>query len=333
VALDPSRALGDNARGMAIRSNDPLLRRRSPARIFVAVLLLVFAAEGAIMLLLPLLPARWRDPMLAGVLDAGALTLLIAPAVWWLAVMPLRRSYEARGLLLRRFFADQERERARVARDLHDGVGQHLTALLVGLRALEDGAASAPDRTPEAARALREIAALAHAEVRGVARALRPALLAELGLVAALERLCEDAGRDSGVEVTLRCDDAVPRLSEACETALYRIAQEALANVSRHAAAKHARVSLVCDGDDVTLSIADDGCGFVEVAGADAAGRDGFGLGSMRERTRLLGGTLRVRSRPGDGATIEARIPVAREAQRLAAGDARLGARSEPRVP
>lgn len=281
---------------------------RSPVRIFALVLLLVFIFEGAIMLLLPGAGSAWRDRAAGALVDALALTLLLAPALWLLSVRPLRSLFEARGRLLRRLFESQEDERARVARDLHDGIGQHLTALLVGLRTIEQSDDLATARTR--ARDLRAFGARAHEELRAIARGLRPIALQELGLVHALERLCEDFGRAHGIPVTLHCD-TVParRVDPGAETALYRIAQETLANVARHAAAGRVEVRLARRPDAIVLSVCDDGRGL----DGDPNGRkEGFGLGSIRERAKLLGGELIVTSGRGAGTTVEVRLPAAR---------------------
>lgn len=286
---------------------------QSPLRVFTLVLLLVFSVEGAIMLLLPSLPDGWHGALVESLVDASALTLIIAPAVWLLVVSPLRRLFEARGRLLRRLFESQEQERARIARDLHDGVGQNLTALLVGLRTIEE----AGDLGTAGARAreLRELASAAHGDVRRLARGLRPAALEELGLASAVERLCEDFQRTHGVEVTLDLDPPpAARLEPSAETAVYRIVQEGLANVARHAQAREVEVLLAQDGEHLVLSLRDDGRGF-EASDLDGLrGREGgFGLANIRERALMLGGECAVRARRGEGTSIEIRIPLERE--------------------
>lgn len=286
------------------------LSPQSPTRVFALVLLVVFAVEGAIMLLLPQLPPTWHGTLADSLLDASLLSIGMAPVLWVLVVLPLRRLLEARGRLLHRLFDAQEQERARLARDLHDGLGQDLTALLVGLRTIEDAGdlATAGAR----ARALRELAAAAHGEARRLARGLRPLLLEELGLVAALDRLREDFARAHSVTTTLE-SEVLPsgRLEPAVEFAAYRIAQEALANAARHAGARRVELRLRVAGGALHLSVHDDGRGFdAGSLAAAAAGPDGFGLASMRERARMLGGDCTVRSRSGEGTTVMARIPL-----------------------
>lgn len=301
-------ALRENA-PVSPYSAEPPLSPQSPIRVLVLVLLLVFAAEGMIMLGLQFLPAPWNNPFFSGLLDASALTLVMTPTVWYLVVLPLRRLFEARGRLLRQTFEAQEQERARVARDLHDGIGQHLTALLVGLRNIET--ADSVEQASARARDLRELAALAHGEVRRLAWGLRPALLEELGLVPSLERLCDDFRRAHATSAVFRCNATTDaRFDPAIETALYRIAQEALTNVARHANAGAVEVGLTHDDRTITLSIRDDGRGFDmgEPAARDR-NRRGFGLGSIRERVRMLGGELAVSTSPGRGTKLEVRVP------------------------
>lgn len=148
--------------------------------------------------------------------------------------------------------------------------------------------------------------------MRGLARGLRPVLLEELGLVPALERLCEDFERAHGIAVAWSCEaPAIPRLDATSETALYRIAQEALANVSRHAGAKRVDLVLGRDHASITLEIRDDGRGFdADATKGSAQRRNGFGLGSMRERARGIGGELAVRRRAEGGTLIAVRVPI-----------------------
>jgi two-component system sensor histidine kinase UhpB len=277
---------------------------RSPTRVFSLVLLLVFTVEGAIMLLLP---DDYRDGVSGALVDATALTLLLAPAIWLLTVRPLRHLFEARGRLLQRLFESQEEERARVARDLHDGIGQHLTALLVGLRTVERCEDLETARTR--VRELRTFGARAHEEVRALARGLRPVALQELGLVHALEQLCADFGRTQEIAIAFECEAPLrdERIEPGVEAALYRIAQEALANVAHHAGARRVAVRLARAPDGVALRIRDDGRGLDAVA---PGRREGFGLDSMRERAELLGGELVVASERDAGTTVEVRLPV-----------------------
>jgi len=292
------------------RPADALLAPQSPTRVFALVLLVVFAVEGAIMLLLPRFPLAWHGTVADSLLDASLLALVTAPALWLLVVLPLRRLFEARGRLLRRLFESQEQERAHIARDLHDGLGQDLTALMVGLRTIEGVGDLETVRTR--VRELRELAGAAHGEVRRLARGLRPVVLEELGLVSALERLGEDFQRTHQVKVTLKSDALPPgRLQPEAEAALYRIVQEGLSNVARHARASEVEIRLRQEDGSLRLVLRDDGQGFDAGALAALKAREGsFGLASIRERALMLGGDCAVRGRPGEGTTIEIRIPL-----------------------
>ncbi len=262
------------------------------------------------MLVLPSLPVGWHGTVLESAVDAGTLTIVVAPVLWVLVVLPLRRLSEGRGELLRRAFEAQEQERARVARELHDGLGQQLTTLLVGLRGIQE--AGTMEKAGARARELREVAAQAHGEVRRLARGLRPLALEELGFAPAVERLCADFERTHGIEVALHCDaSSVPRMAHAAEAALYRIAQEALTNVARHAGASRVDVTVSQDGTSMRLVLHDDGRGLPDESARDVLdGASGFGLGSIRERARMLGGEVAVSSRPEQGTTIDVRVPM-----------------------
>ena len=281
-----------------------------PLWVFALVMLVVFSVEGAIMLAIPALPAWTRAPVVEGILDATVLTLVTGPAVWWLAVVPIRRLFEARGELLHRLFRAQDEERARIARDLHDEIGQHLTALLVGLKTIE----SVSDLTTAKARAckLHGWAAIAHEEVRRLARGLRPGVLEELGLEAAVGRLCEDFGQTHGTTVQLDvASGAYAGLSPVVEISLYRILQEALTNVARHAAAAEVQVSLQRSDDWITLSVVDRGRGFPGERADSSTDEGTLGLASIRERALMLGGTCSIRSDVGQGTTVQVSIPIA----------------------
>jgi two-component system, NarL family, sensor histidine kinase UhpB len=197
--------------------------------------------------------------------------------------------------------AAQERERLRVARELHDEIGQSLTA--VTLRA--EGAAA--DESVDSATQLRAIADDIRDsldEVRRIARELRPEALDDLGLVNALITLCTRMAEQSGLRVVRDFPGGLPPLSSEEELVIYRIAQEGLTNAARHAQATEARVSLAAVDGWVVLRVSDDGVGLP----ADLP-RNTSGLAGMRERALLVDGLLQVSSAPGDGTTVELRVP------------------------
>ena len=211
--------------------------------------------------------------------------------------------------MLARVIGAQEAERARVARDLHDQIGQSLTSVLLGLR-LVDGSLSAepPDRDDARAHTdeVRALVAQALDEVRQLAFELRPTVLDDVGLVAAVQRLAGDLAERFGVrvDVVLGGLDDDTRLPPEKETVVYRVVQESLTNVARHARATHATVEIAVDRERVRTTIVDDGVGF-EVG--DRPLRS-LGLAGMRERALLVHGHLDIVSTTS-GTTVVLEVP------------------------
>jgi two-component system CheB/CheR fusion protein len=212
--------------------------------------------------------------------------------------------------LLHRLVTAQEDERSRIARDLHDHLGQQLTALRLGIeRHRESKHGGEMDEELERVLAL---AAQIDAEVDFLAWELRPAALDDLGLSAALPRFLKEWSAHYGIAADFQTTGAVPaRLSAEAETTLYRVAQEALNNVVKHAHATRVDVVLEANGQEIALVIEDNGVGF-DPAAAEKADQPATGIGliGMRERAALIGGTLQVESAPGRGTTIYLRCPV-----------------------
>ncbi|MFT4083768.1 MAG: HAMP domain-containing sensor histidine kinase [Nocardioides sp.] len=195
--------------------------------------------------------------------------------------------------------AAQEAERRRVAQELHDEVGQSLTVVLLGLKGLES---RVPEDVRDELATVRESAREGLDDVGRVARALRPGVLDDLGLHAALSALCTDVGTHGGVTVRRTVGRGLPDLPEQTEIVVYRVAQEALTNVVRHAAASTATLSFTRVGERVVLEVSDDGHGCRDlVAGA--------GLNGMRERALLIGADLEVDSSPMRGTTVRLAVP------------------------
>jgi len=220
---------------------------------------------------------------------------------------------EGRARLLKQVLWVREEEQRRIARDLHDGIGQSLTSLLLGLRV----AAEVP--TFEEARArlgeLRGITAALLDEVRRLAWGLRPPVLDDLGLAAVLERYAADYTEAHGIAVDVYAPDlALGRLPPEVETALYRITQETLTNVLKHAVAKAVSLVVRRDSSGVHLTVEDDGRGFDNDAllRVPGAGK-GLGLLDIRERAALLNGSVTLESRPGSGTTVHVCIPLREE--------------------
>jgi two-component system, NarL family, sensor histidine kinase UhpB len=218
-------------------------------------------------------------------------------------VSEIVRVEASREKVYRQLLAVQESERRRLARELHDGIAQSLVSLAVGLSHCSELATG--DELRARIEDLGQLATGALGEIRQLVHGLRPPVLDDIGLVEALQRLTESFTKHDRVRAELLLPSPIPvRLSAAIESAIYRIVQEALANVAKHARAKTVDVVLEVN-DRIHLSIADDGRGFVH----DGTG-DGIGLSTMRERAEMLMGTFRLESRPGGGTTITIDVPL-----------------------
>ena len=204
----------------------------------------------------------------------------------------------------RRILAAQEAERVGIARDLHDEVGQLLTSVLLHLDAIAGRAPAERSELEGTKQSVRN----ALDEVRRISRELRPEMLETLGLASALTELTTSFGRMSGVRVERRFDPTLPALDPGVELAVYRIAQEGLTNVARHAQASEVTVSLDADDHTVVLRVVDDGRGF-----GDAPKEQG-GLRGMRERALLIGATLTVRPASPRGTEVRLEVPAVRPA-------------------
>ncbi len=202
----------------------------------------------------------------------------------------------------RRVVEAQELERRRLARELHDETGQALTSILLGLKSLEDAVDGEDARGSVAS--LRELVVATLQDVRRLAVELRPKVLDDFGLVPALERLTESFAEQTEIDVRFESGLGDERLPAEVETALYRIVQESLTNVVKHAHARVVSIVLARKPDAVVLVIEDDGRGFDP---ADTR-EGGFGLEGIRERVGLLEGKLQVESREGAGTTIVAEV-------------------------
>jgi signal transduction histidine kinase len=205
---------------------------------------------------------------------------------------------------LRRVVQAQELERRRLARELHDETGQALTSILLGLKPLEDALTDHPARAALAELRGQVVAALQ--DVRRLAVELRPPVLDDFGLVAALERLTEAFAEQTGIRVDFHSALSEKRLPGEVETALYRVVQESLTNIVKHANARSVSISVARRDSAVAAVIEDDGEGF----DPRVVREGGVGLLGMRERLALLDGRLEVESRPGAGTTLVAEVPL-----------------------
>ena len=222
------------------------------------------------------------------------------------------RAEDLRNRLIQQAVTAQEEERRRIARELHDEAGQSLTALLVGLRTIEES--RTVTEAAELAQRLRGIAAQTLDEVGRLSRGLHPSVLDEVGLPTAVTRHAQEFADLHAVAVDVRIEGLETEpLPPALQATVYRILQETLTNVAKHAGARSVSVRLVRHEATVELQVRDDGAGFDPATGGDAAAGDRhLGLQVMRERAALLGGSVKVESRPGAGTTITVQFPMRR---------------------
>src|SRR5205085_3034315 len=215
----------------------------------------------------------------------------------------LRRLQAERREATGRVLAGQEAERLRIAQELHDQVGQELTAVLVMLARLE---ARASEELRSAVLEAQECVRASLEDVRRIAIDLRPEALDDLGLESALAVLCDRFSERSGLEVSYEIREALPDISPEAELVIYRVAQEALTNVARHSGGGRAELSVRSDKGVVVLTLRDYGKGVV------ADHPEGSGIRGMRERATLIGATLQIRGTDvGPGTEVRLRVPVA----------------------
>ncbi|MFO0823916.1 MAG: sensor histidine kinase [Gemmataceae bacterium] len=283
-------------------------RNKSPAWVWLIVLSTVFTTEAGVMILLAWIFPDRPSPWLEAGLDSVLLTIILAPLLWWLLVRPLQEVNRLRNDFLADLFTHIEADRRQTAHDLHDGVGQSLTLLVSGLRSAHETI-----NDPDVARRCRELQHLAQqalVEVKRLALGLRPSLLDDLGLAPALERLTADVRGNHPIEIAVTTEVvACERLPGAVETAVFRIVQEALANVVQHSGATAAQVALHRQNGNLIVEITDNGKGISEAA-VRSHKPGHLGLSGMRERATLLGGEFSVGPISGSGTRVTARFPI-----------------------
>ena len=219
--------------------------------------------------------------------------------------------------LLRRALTAQEEERKRIARELHDETSQQLTSLALSLQAVIGLAEMKSIEDAELMDKLRKAhsnAVYAGNEIVKLMKELRPTLLDELGMAAAIRRYAKDTLEPHGIGVTTQTKGADERFQPEVEVTLFRVAQGAIGNVLKHSEARNARILLECNASECMLQVEDDGKGFDarKLTKVDPSGR-GAGLFTMKERIRLVGGSCRVESQPGRGTRIKVRVPSGRQ--------------------
>ncbi len=205
----------------------------------------------------------------------------------------------------------QEEERRRISRDLHDDINQRLALLSIDIEMLEQQLSDAPVGTAGTVHAIQNRLVELSEDVRRLAYQFHPSILDDLGLSIALRRLVDDFQTRSGINTHFICKDVPNHVAQDVVTCLYRVAQEGLANITRHARAKNVHVELRRLRDGLQLLMSDDGVGF-DVNRYDCR-RGSLGLLSMRERVSLIAGTLDIQSTPGEGTHICAWVPFKQE--------------------
>ena len=221
----------------------------------------------------------------------------------------VRQYAERQEHLSRNLLEAQEAERRRLARELHDEIGQVLTAVKINVQAVRNHVS--PAGLPRVEESI-EVVNRAIQQVRDLSLDLRPAMLDDLGLAAAVRWYVDRQAQRAGLAIQATIDVAPGSLSPEAETVCFRIIQEALTNVVRHSKALHVQITLTCPAEELILVVRDDGLGF-DPATVDVASGSGRGLGllGMQERVHLVGGRLEISTRPGRGTEVRARVPLA----------------------
>ncbi len=223
-----------------------------------------------------------------------------------------QRLEELKAELLHRTVIAQESERQRIARELHDETGQTLTALGMGLRGMSETILTNRNRAIEQASQLEKLAVEGVDELQRMVSGLHPPQLDDLGLLAALRWYCNDVSTHSGIQINLVNHGSKPKLSSDLRAVVFRIAQEAITNVVRHACATKIDIQLDYTEDSIYLRVEDNGQGFnTDVVLKKKTGKpSAWGLLGMTERASLVGGTCNIFSHPGKGTLIEVNVPI-----------------------
>ncbi len=303
LGMRPDQVLRDRKAAAAVQDGIAEVgRSAAPAHIEVVIDRAALAhGEGDIWHHIRLVPELDAEGRVASVLAVGRDITAIK-----MAERRLEDSNAQLRDLTRRRETAREEERKRIAREIHDELGQHLTALRMGISVLRLEFGADNPLLVERIGTLMTLADRSIQVVRGVASSLRPAVL-DMGLASALEWLVDDFSRHSGIPCRLELpEDKIP-LDDERATALFRIVQESLTNVARHAKAGRVDIVLAEHGPDYLLEVRDDGRGFEP----GQSWRNAFGLLGMRERGTMLGGELTLDSAPGKGTRISVRVPVA----------------------
>jgi signal transduction histidine kinase len=217
-----------------------------------------------------------------------------------------RASFQEVRDLAGRLISAREVERARIARDLHDDIGQRAASLCISVSRVQR---QIPDVSPTAAQSLSHLEQQAKQlsmDLRDLSHELHPSALEHLGFLEALRERCDEFSQESSLHVRLDVSETWREVPAATALCLYRVAQEAMRNVAAHANARHVTMSLEQVDGRLTMHVTDDGCGFDPTA---RSRRSGLGLISLSERVRMLGGVLKVTAAPGAGTRVVVSLP------------------------
>jgi signal transduction histidine kinase len=294
---------------MFVLSELPIASRwiMKPWRLALLTLLITFSIEMLVMLVLPETFEGILGTWAMAATDAFLLTTLLAPCVWIFMVRPLQQVAESRKQFLEWAIRTEERKASEISRDLHDNFGQLLTSINIGLRTIEE--LSNNKAVVDLAQQLRNTGQKLHEHVRSLARVLRPTALDDLGIAAAISSLTHDLTRVSDVKINLQIGELEGlRFPMEIETAVYRVCQESISNSLRHGEAHEITIRSSYQASRLFLSIEDDGVGFdMEKVSSRTTGRP-FGLISMRERIKTVGGRANISSSVGKGVIVEVDI-------------------------
>jgi signal transduction histidine kinase len=218
----------------------------------------------------------------------------------------LRASHAQVRDLAGRLIAAQEDERARIARELHDDAGQRLASMAIELSLVEQEGLHDPQRTSEVLAQMHQEMVSLSGDLRDLSHSLHPGVLKHVGLIKTLDLRCKEVTVESGIAVRFDAEPDIGSVPPAIGLCLYRVVQEAMHNIVKHAGARTAHVNLACHNNYVALTVQDDGRGFDAATVSD----HGLGLMSIEERVRMLDGTFAIATSPGKGTTVSVSIPL-----------------------
>ncbi|MCU0716677.1 MAG: sensor histidine kinase [Pirellula sp.] len=281
-----------------------------PHKLYAIVLVLSFAAEFLVMAMLPLILPAGSSFAFEAIIDSCLLTLIVAPALWFWMIRPIQQLAQSRMLFLRRSMFAQEAERQRLRQELHDGIGQSMTSILLRLRAIEESPKSIELRSEISE--IRKTGAEILVELRRLVSGLHPAVLDTLSLPQAIEKLAEDMRPSTKTMITTSIDQAVRDIcfERSYATAVYRIVQEGLTNAIKHANASTVHIHLSHSERMLHVRVQDDGVGMNKSRSLSQP--FGNGLISIRERAMSVGGQAEVLSSE-NGTTLHASLPARTE--------------------